>query len=81
MRLGLIAGLLAVAPVGCATLGDRVEYIPSDRAVAAVKKGEPAPADGWFVSPDVMQEMIPCLDERFRNIESLEPNEKYERSE
>lgn len=70
MRTVLIAGWLAVVPVvfaGCATGGDRVEYIPGDRAVVPLKKGEAAPGDGWFVPPAVMQEIIPSLDERFRN--------------
>jgi len=35
-----------------------------------LKKGEAAPAEGWFVPPAVMQEIIPCLDERFRNSNS-----------
>ncbi len=61
-----IAGWLVVAPAGCATNRGNVEYIPADRAVVPLKKGEPAPADGWFVPPAVMQEIVPSLDERFR---------------
>lgn len=66
MLLALTAGLLAAVPAGCVTDRNRVEYIPSDRAVVPLKKGEAAPAEGWFVPPAIMQEMIPCLDERFR---------------
>jgi hypothetical protein len=55
---------------GCATDGNKIEYIPADRAVVPLKKGEAAPAEGWFVPPAVMQEIIPCLDERFRNSNS-----------
>ncbi|MEX0715326.1 MAG: hypothetical protein WD066_02000 [Planctomycetaceae bacterium] len=44
-----------------------MEYIPADRAVAALKKGDPAPNDGWYVPPAVMHELVPALDERFRS--------------
>ena len=73
MRTVLIAGWLAVALVGCVTGGGKVEYIPADRAVVNMKKGQQAPADGWFVSPDVMQEIIPCLDKRFRGSSTDRP--------
>jgi len=56
------------------TGGGKVEYIPADRAVVAMKKGEQVPADGWFVSPAVMQEIIPCLDKRFRGASTARPN-------
>jgi hypothetical protein len=51
-----------------------VEYIPSDRAVVPLKKGEAAPAEGWFVPPAVMQEIIPYLDEQFRDGKSKTNN-------
>lgn len=38
-----------------------------------LKKGQPAPAEGWFVPPAVLQEMIPYLDETYRNVELLDP--------
>lgn len=68
-----IAGWLAAAAAGCAiaagcaTERPRVEYIPADRAIAALRKGDPAPNDGWYVPPAVMQELIPGMDERFRS--------------
>lgn len=65
VRTVLIAGYTAVVLAACAT-GDRVEYIPSDRGVVPLQAGEPAPAEGWFVPPAVMLEIVPCLDERFQ---------------
>ena len=70
MLIALIVGWLAVGLVGCGIVRKtqpRVEYISSDRAVVPLKKGQAAPNDGWFVPPAVMQEVIPCLDERFRS--------------
>jgi hypothetical protein len=43
--------------------------------VTPLEAGQPAPADGWFVPPAVMQEMVPCLDERFRDGAPLPPPE------
>ena len=63
----LAAGLVGCVTVsGCATNRNPVEYIPGDRAVVPMKKGDAAPADGWFVPPAVMQEIVPCLDEKYR---------------
>lgn len=68
MRTCLIAGWLAAVPAGCAVAPrSKVEYIPSDRAVSPLKKGQPAPTDGWFVPPAVMQEVVPWLDEKYRD--------------
>lgn len=71
MRTALIAGCLAAAAGGCVAVRDRVEYIPGDRAVVPMKRGEPAPDDGWFVPPAVMQDVVPYLDEKFRSQQSL----------
>lgn len=75
MQIALMSGWLAVGLGGCAnlTLPSRVEYIPADRAVMPLSKGQPAPADGWYVPPAVLQEMIPFLDEKYRQVEDLEP--------
>ena len=77
-RIALIAGCLAVGLAGCANLNlpNRVEYIPADRAVMPLSKGQPAPADGWYVPPAVLQEMVPYLDEKYRKVEDLEPAPK-----
>ena len=78
MQIVLMSGWLAVGLAGCAnlTLPSRVEYIPADRAVMPLSKGQPAPADGWYVPPAVLQEMIPYLDEKYRKAEDLEPAPK-----
>jgi len=75
MQIALISGWLAVGLAGCANLNrpDRIEYIPADRAVMPLSKGQPAPADGWYVPPAVLQEIVPYLDEKYRNVEDLEP--------
>jgi len=75
MPIALIGGCLAVALGGCANLNlpSRVEYIPADRAVMPLSKGQPAPADGWYVPPAVLQEMVPYLDEKYRKAEDLDP--------
>ncbi len=65
MLTALIAGCCAVGAVGCVHPRERVEYIPGDHAVVPLKKGDPAPAEGWFVPPAAMQDMVPCLDDRF----------------
>lgn len=67
MRSGLIAGWLAVALAGCATHRAAIEYIPADRALSPLKKGDPAPADGWFVPPAVLQELLPDANQRFQD--------------
>ncbi|MCH7688661.1 MAG: hypothetical protein IH899_18590 [Planctomycetes bacterium] len=58
-----------------------MEYIPADRAVIPLKKGEPAPTAGWFVPPAVMQEIVPCLDEKFRNSEAADKSKPTDKSE
>lgn len=65
MLTALIAGCCAAAAAGCVHPRERVEYIPGDRAVVPLKKGDPAPAEGWFVPPAVMQELVPHLDDQF----------------
>lgn len=77
----LIVGLLAGVLAGCVTGRDNVEYIPGDRAVVPLSKGDAAPGDGWFVPPAVMQDVIPLLDERFQNLELPEANSNDDRSE
>ena len=78
MRIGLIAGLLAVVPAGCVAPSDRVEYIPGDRAVVPLQQGDAAPADGWFVPPAVMQQVVPFLDQQFRDQELGQPEANNE---
>ncbi len=83
MRISSIAGwLVAVAVVcggltGCVQNRKGVEYIPADRAIAPLTKGQPAPGDGWFIPPAVLQELVPAADERFQNqtFQDLEGND------
>lgn len=59
--------LLVVLTIpACRMGGERVEYIPGDRALVPLQKDQPAPADGWFVPPALMQELVPLLERRFQ---------------
>ena len=68
MRNALLAGFIAVSLAGCAGLGERlglVEVIPADVAPIALLEGEPAPQDGWFLTPATLQKLVPCLQAQF----------------
>lgn len=41
----------------------KVEYVPGHLRVESIKKGDPAPIDGFVIPPSVMAEIGPCLAE------------------
>lgn len=62
--------VVALTASGCRTplWGAKPEpvYIPGTQRVESIKKGQPAPDDGFFVPPAVMAELGPALAEPYR---------------
>ena len=57
--LAFVTGSLALLPTGCAR---DVTYLRESEKVIHLKKGDPAPHDGWLLSDDHLAELYDLLE-------------------
>ena len=61
-RLLVILTLLAVSLISCATKPP--VYVRGDSQVIELKTGDPAPAEGYFISPAALVDLMECCQDK-----------------